>query len=424
MNHNEMVIEIYDWIMNKEDERGLVVTGGPGAGKTRLIKQLQDYMDTLIKIERNRAMTSDDPFGVKTPLLHNNDIFYTYTINSMSDVYDEEEINHEKCTVFSLLNFTVTYSGKLRYKRSTIYEARIPTRVANSKSAIVLIDEANYISEDFFALIDEYYPETRFIFFGDPNQLSFNEDGAGAAYTKGFKELHLSTLFRPANDNVREVFLHTLDWFSGKRDINDLPNNKSVRYLTDESKFIEQINRCAKSKYSMSVQAWRIKRLEYLFTQANKDTSVRWVSEAHKGRVLDAKTKYISNFDQMSPTQQRNLGAIKTLCSNIKTKTGNSVRELTDSVSSMCKTLRNQNNCRINCYIPGITQKRQPLALGSINVTIVPYEFRTTHSSMGLSVDYTFLDLRDIRGCPQTEVLKRMMLVGFTRHKHGITILI
>jgi ATP-dependent exoDNAse (exonuclease V) alpha subunit len=143
--------------MLAENEKYMVIQGKSGSGKSTLVKYI------LATIEQRRKM-----YALLLCGKNNNefDVKVTATTNKAASVL-EDFIEEKVTTIHSLLNLIIksnTSTGSVSLTKKQNY--------CLIRNTLIIIDEASFISDELFKILDETTINCKILFVGDWNQLT------------------------------------------------------------------------------------------------------------------------------------------------------------------------------------------------------------------------------------------------------------
>jgi hypothetical protein len=190
-NADTIIAGVLAWLVDPEGTRHCTVTGGPGAGKTWMVKKLV------------AAFRAYQKAGLCNP--HKQLTVCGTTHESLAIL--SRELGTPLETIYSIFGL-IPVSGEMRKStdsglKGVGYKPNMAEKGYINKYFIC--DEANYIAEDTLELIDIWYPNVKIIFVGSENQLG-TDKGTSKIFTRGYTNFYLNTAFRANNTDVQAVY--------------------------------------------------------------------------------------------------------------------------------------------------------------------------------------------------------------------------
>jgi len=210
---DDIISGLIAWTLDPNASQHCTVTGGPGAGKTHLIKELYATYESYTKLN----ILADVP-----------ELIVTGTTHECLGVLSKHLTMYDLTTIYSQLGLVP--SKGIIHKRSGKYTkpaAYNPTHLEMDYTTdhIFVCDESNFISQETLTLITKWFPKIRIIFIGSENQLG-TSSGPSKIFTQGWDNFFLNTSYRAGNAEVQEVYDNSE---------NDVINQAEPSYIQNSS---------------------------------------------------------------------------------------------------------------------------------------------------------------------------------------------
>lgn len=401
-NHTEgdasvVIAGILSWIVNPNATKHCTITGGPGAGKSHMIKEM---VETYNRFKDLKLLQQKNPVPLTVTCGTNDSCKVVSDMMNLkpATVTSPWGISAAQETVGTFhthLGFTVR-NKRACFRRGNKFFFNDPHREKEFQPItetreILIADEANYINTDVFALLEEFHPNVRVIFIGSQHQLG-SDEGESPIFKQGYDSFLLNTKWRAGNADVQAVYDHTeKDVINGT--YSPILDNPSLVYLTEED-WYETMRNAYTSPKNLSVVtlAYTNKRVFELVGIIRAMKGLEGMYDIHGPRQALIKHSRIP----------------KTGCT-IKTSNDG------DYISVGAGNSRTQRSYIANSMdeFKWLSNKANQNRAFEINPALVAsMEARTVHGAQGSTYDYVFLDLRDIA------VSRRFSLETFRRLTH------
>jgi len=382
---SEVIINnLISWANNKTASQHCTVTGGPGAGKTYLIRALLEKIDLHLSLNLG--------------LLKEYNIFVTSTTNKSLENLPPHEFTFDR-TIYSILQL-VPDKGviKLRKGKHLVDASYNPSLVEKSPlNSLIICDESNYISQETLEIISKWFPYVRIIFIGSEHQLG-SESGISKIFDQGWDNFYLDTSFRADNPDVQAVYDNSENDVINQT-VNYI-NNPSIVYL-NEKDWLDLMNQFATSDKDFITVAYTNKRVYELVGKIRQMKGKQGFYDLLSDtQVLRAGSPLIPKYNPPIDTL-----AIGTKCIRVTAPGSNAVlrspvAESYEHFLSLQKTYK-----RGDKFI-------YPSLVSST-------EAQTIHTAQGGTWDYTFFDLPNLSypKFKDPETFRRLKHVAESRHR-------
>lgn len=382
------------------NEPVMVITGAPGTGKTTLVKHLLDNLPAQTKVMK--------AIGVDTAICSN--VLITSTTRKAVEVLQATlgYGKYEVTTIHSALGFVL--------KNDYVAGGSFLERRNNAKtveSALIIIDEASYIEQDFFDAILQCTKNCKFLFIGDPNQL-MPVNGNCPIFTGKFPTSELTEVMR-FNGSLTTLASQFRRSVTHKEFKPIVPDNNKV-FLLDGSNFKNEIDKSFNIKdYQPGksiIVAWTNARVaeynNYVSTMRGQKTRL----VVGNSYILNDPLIYAGKDLAIPGDSLVTLTAIQP---NIYEKgvLGDMVSLNHDHVV-FCP----HNLSDVKTLLTSLKHKKDWSTFYHIKETWVdlrPPFSCTTHKCQGSTYKEVFIDLSDIGRCNDLDVLARLLYVASTR---------
>lgn len=381
-------------------ETVIVLSGYAGCGKSTLvhtlINQLPDYMEMMKLV---------------MPDLEERDVVLTATTNKAAEAL-EALVHAPVKTIHSALGLRVSTDYKTQ--KTSLTAAKPP--VGN---LILFIDEASYIDYPLLKLIFQQAYDTKFVFIGDPAQLTAVGTSASIVFQRGFKEVRLTEIVRQAKGNpIIELATNFRETVETGNFFNFVPDGVAVQRLSREDFDAELLTEFTRAdwRYSDSkVLAWTNARViaynHCIRSHVKGDPQLQvgdyaicnsFVSD--KGISFKTDQTVLITGIKEKQTHYEVEGKVYELNGNANFFMPNS---LADKNTRLKKA---QNNGE---YGPA----------AHINNTWIDLRAAyscTVNKAQGSTYDKVFIDLSDISRCNSGNQIARMLYVAVSRARHTV----
>lgn len=375
---------ILSWINNPKASRHCTLTGGPGAGKTYLIKALLEKMDLHLSLNLGE--------------LKYYNIFTTSTTNKSLENLPAHSTTLSR-TIYSLLEL-VPDKGTIKLRKGkTLIDSSYTPKAGEifTESHLIICDESNYISQETLDIIKKWYPFIRIIFIGSEHQLG-TDSGVSKIFAQGWDNFYLDTSFRADNSDVQAVYDN-----SENDVINQTVhyiNNPSIVYLTEQD-WLELMEQFAGSDKDFITVAYTNKRVYELVGKIRQMKGKQGFYDViGETQVLRAGSPLIPKYNP--PIDSLAVGqryiTVKAPGSNAVLRSP--IAETYDQYLALQKSYK-----RGDKFI-------YPSLISST-------EAQTIHTAQGGTWDYTFFDLPNLSypKFKDSETFRRLKHVAESRHR-------
>ena len=391
-----IVSAIMAWLNDPNSSQHCTVTGGPGAGKTWMLKELKETWDSFAELGIGETSIGFTLCGTTHDSLD---------VLRRSVGIDPKQLR----TLYSLLEM-MPVKGKIHKRKGKLKLAAdyVPTAQEVDQTEMLLVcDEGNYIAQETLTIINNWHPNVRIIFVGSEHQLG-TDVGVSKIFEQGFDNFYLNTEFRSDNADVQEVY------DSSERDVINKVHqvtyvqNPSIVYLSSDDwyKTLKQAFDPAQSNDCIAL-AYTNKRVYELIGMI---------------RQFQGRSGY---YDFAGPTQVLRAGS-----GQIPKKRATLKRDEKGHVYIPVQGSKKE----LRSYIGETYQHYQYLS-SSDHKRLKEKDFEeiypslvasmqgsTVHSAQGGTWDYTFLDLVDLMKLQRRdmETFRRVKHVAESRHRKKI----
>lgn len=398
---------VMSWIVNPLRSQHCTITGGPGAGKTHLIKELvtrfrkYEELKIITKTSIHITGTTHESIAVlarKIPELP----YYPRTFYSLLSLIPIKGVIKKKIGK-KLYDATYTPS-KAEQLDSFDWQARGGSK---APTQILICDESNFISDETLTIVNKWFPTLRIIFVGSENQLGMGV-GPSSIFTQGWDNFYLNTNYRASNQEVLDVYNSSEKDVVTKAYAPSYLQNSSIVYLNTED--------------------W-----EGIIKQAyTSEQSPSFITLAHKNlRVFDLVgqiRKYQGRpgfFDISGPTQGLYLGSSNIRKKDIKLERDDNGDVYIPIYTAKGDELRSYVGKNYFHYLDLKKDYKTSNRFNEIYPSLVAStQAMTIHGAQGGTWDYVFLDLVDLLALQKydPETFRRAKHVAESRHRKKIYI--
>lgn len=382
------------WITNPTSSQHCTVTGGPGAGKTWMIKELVKAHKTFNRLgigtrtDLHISGTTHDSLAIISKALDD---------TSLKTIYAELDLVPHKGIIH------LRQGGE---KRPAAYNPEPGETYLDD--TLYICDESNYITQETLTIISKWWPSVRIIFIGSEHQLG-TESGPSKIFQQGWDNYFLNTSYRADNADVQQIYdMSEEDVISKVRNVRHI-QNPSVMYLHDAD-WMDLLKR-----------AYTSDKAAGCITLAH--TNKRVFELVGHIRNIQGKTGY---FTIGEPVQALRLGTSLLSKKKIRLVTDNNglvyIPVPTGPKGKQIKYSYVGDSWEHYEYLCSSTHTR---ITNEIYPSLVAStEASTVHGAQGGTWDYTFLDLTNFESMKRydMETYRRAMHVGKSRHRKKLFI--
>jgi len=388
---------VLSWLNDPTGTKHCTITGGPGAGKTWLIKELlathENFMDLGIGTREpiTVSATTHDSLAVIQRALQEG--------GALRTIYSQLElvpVNSQICKRVGKFKKPATYMPK---PEEVITDVRY-----------YICDESNFMSEETVTIIENWFPNVKIIFIGSENQLGTGS-GKSLIFTQGWDNFYLNTSFRAGNADVQAVYDSSEEDVINEELFPRYVTNPSIEYLTGP--------------------AWEDTiRRAYASPVADKCITLAYTNKRVYelvGMIRESQGKS-GHYDKNEPRQALRAGSPLIAKKNIAIETDN------NGLDYIPIPVQNPKKGRTRSYIAQSYEHYEYLCGGEHRAIrredeiypslIASMEASTIHGAQGGTWDYTFLDFDNMATVKRydMETFRRMKHVAESRHTTKIFI--
>ena len=404
---NLIVSGLLSWMNDPTASKHCTVTGGAGAGKTHMIKQLCDSHATFNQLGIGAATI---PFEVVSTTHDSVEVLSRFLNSNLSNLSKPREIR----TIYSLLGLVPSKGiihKRVGNKKLNVNQSKKAIKVKaydpHLIEQFIVCDESNYTTQDTLDLIGIWWPNTRIIFIGSQHQLG-SSSGQSVIFNQGWDNFFLNTKFRSKNTDVQAVYDSTEEDVINGGAVRDILHNPSVVYL---------------------------RKQEWLATLKNAytaDTKLNVVTLAYTNERVFELVGMIRSmqgrpgfFDAGGYTQALRAGSSKIPKKGVKTQRDENGM-LYVPVQSQKKILRSYAAESYEHFKYLSSKQHQRIPDEIYPSLLASTEAMTIHGAQGGTWDYVFVDLPNINTAKRydPETYRRLRHVAMTRQTTMLFILI
>lgn len=384
----EKALREFTSFIAKPEVRHMVLSGPAGAGKGYLLRHIRDNWErisTMAQILNSDALVEMPEFTATT-----NEAVYQLGIQEARTIYNKAGI-------------VPAFNGLKAIRR--------PDRFAQ----IVFIDEASYIDEQAFKLIERQLPTCKFVWVLDQDQLAPVGSNVPYVTSQGFDTVELTTIERNKGD-LQDLVRELRKGVRNKHgvDIRSFHNGSTIQ-IVDTIEFQNQII----SEFSKDFTRCKV-------VMFRNNTVANYNNAIHENALGNPKFPHkgapaiINSYSKEARYQvgtRFTIHSVNKLVSQYEVtnfKTGN-------------RYTQNVEELQILSDIGHITHPvdrsdRDVWKLSDWFVDIaLPYA-STTHKAQGSTVPVVFVDAQDIFSCWDAEMRRRLIYVAVSRASERVVI--
>jgi hypothetical protein len=276
--------------------------------------------------------------------------------------------------------------------------------VSKSHAMTLIVDEANYITEDFLAVTKEWYPHVSFIFVGSEHQLGLSDTGESYIYNQGYLSYELTSRYRAENHAVQAIY-DQVEADVANKEVTELKSSE-IRYK-DNADWWSTIREAIELDLNFIVLAYTNNRVADLATKVREAKGLQglWDNTSERIQIL-----------------KKPLGSMEP-----KYGVESIIQEVFTEEYPHLLVKDHEYNRQIKVITPkSVADYNTALHSGRKNVALVASvgEALTVHKSQGHSFDYVFIDLHDMGKARSSEVYRRLRNVAFSRARKRMFVLV
>lgn len=394
-------------LMSAPANSSIIIKGKAGTGKSTLMRGFPRAIDNLIKT-----------YALIDPDFKPIDVYYTATTHTACKNLGDIVYPEQTQTIHSLLGLR----PKKDYKTNTTYLVRNP-RTHTITDSLIIIDEAGMMDNELIEGLFKYTENCKFIFLGDPCQLT----PVGLSYTPVFnmdfpcytlthiKRQGEGTPLEQLNIDIASS-IEDGSWPTVKID------DKTIIHLNHKDfceEIVKDIPNWANQEHTSKVLAWTNQRVEE-YNGYFREAITR-NSDVIPGDVMIANHP---TFHPSNTIQNNEIVTIETV--------ENTVVEIGQCrIPGKYITLRyrrgrfflpdNLKDFKANPFPEGGHNRQMFLKLVDTTWVDLRYTYASTiNKAQGATYDTVYIDLDDINKCNNPDMIKRMLYVAITRAKNKV----
>lgn len=401
-----IVAGILSWAADPNSTQHCTITGGPGAGKTWLLRLLMQKWADLEELKvsvfaQGLPQLSATSHEMKERL---NDVMKDSSVKDIFGMSIEAKTIHSICHISPHKGRSVITVGRQIYTA----DDPLPNNATTWAVGFVICDESNYIDKDMLTLISKWCPGLRIIFVGSENQLSIGS-GKSPIFTQGYSSYLLNTKWRASNADVQAVYDQTEQDVINNQ-YTPIVDNPSVVYMDEETWLASMKNAYTTPDVDVVTIAYRRERVFELNCIIRKmqgkfeayDIGSPTTQTLYAGSKQIPKKGAVPTFVQ--DQHGNNLPAFHIKPNSNKATARDYFSYVASSLEEYRFYKQKHNQTRTKETYP--TLLCDTLAL-------------TAHGAQGMTVDYVFLDLVDLNRARQwsLDAWLRLLHVGMSRQR-------
>lgn len=390
----------------------LVISGFSGTGKTTLVKEC---IASVPKLRKLSHLLNPDSKELSY------DVILTATTNQAAEALQAATQRRTR-TIHQLIGLRVSpgfrngkYQTSLQWKRNA----------RTVENAIIVIDEGSYIDEELLSYIRLGTRKCKLVIIGDPDQLLNVGSDRSPVFNAGYPTVHLAEPVRFKEngpiDSLSSSLRHTVQtgqWPSYNPDQQEVVVVGREEF---EQRIIQEFSRPDRNASDAVVLAWRNATvIKY------NEAIAGYLTGNPKFQVGD---KAVCNSPIFDPTGNQ---AYK----------NNQVVTITKSYRSSPRhgfhgSLISMDNSNLTVFMPddyGDRAKAVALAEKDESFRHLAYEVNhlwadlrhvyasTVHKAQGSTYNKVFIDLEDLKHCPDSNQLARMLYVAVSRARYQVVL--
>lgn len=386
-----IVSGVLAWLNDPNGSQHCTITGGPGAGKTWMIKELvttyKSFNDLGIGTDRKLIVSATTHEALDNIAM------------SLHGYKNNEELR----TIYSHLGL-VPVKGKIHRRQGNkklphTYKPK-PQEIHSEFNECYIVDESNFISQETLAIIQNWFPNIKIIFIGSENQLG-TDIGKSKIFTQGWDNFYLNTTYRAKNKDVQAVYDNSEEDVINQCEPRFVKDNPSIVFLKGND-----WERTLKEAYTSNKAD---KCITLAYTNKRVFELVGMIREA-KGRA--------GYFDLAGPTQALRAGSSKISKKKVTLRRDNNNQVYVPVIDSSGNQLRSYVGETYEHFEYLISKEHKRRSDEIYPSLVASMEASTIHGAQGGTWDYTFLDLTNMYSLKRRDIetYRRMKHVAESRH--------
>ena len=392
------------------DHKEFVITGGPGTGKTHLMKYLirkatQEYQDTCAIL------------GVKAEYY---DVMLTATTNTAADVL-YGLTTWPTSTIHNFMNLKVV--GNVETGKTSLAETKSWKIHSNH---ILFIDEASLVDPDLYRLVHEGTHKSKIIWVGDKDQLMSPTAGVSPVFTRNLPMVELT---QPMRNSTQPALMNIVEQLRDTVRTGTFKPIQAIKGVIDwvDDQGLEQALKTYHSQqsYDHRIMAYTNNRVVafndhirdmrgYTGTYQLGELLVAANSVSRSSQKISVEKKFL--VVDIGKSEEVDLGndiifQIQHL--TLKDQNGAYYRDVKvpadpEHYRSMVSWLKNQKKWAIY------------FTLQETYLELRPHDAATVYKGQGNSHDVVIIDLSNIATCHNPDQAARMLYVAFSRARNRV----
>jgi len=217
-----LVAGLMSWIEDPNSTQHCTITGGPGAGKTHM---LREFVKVFAQYNKLNMISKYYDFQI------------CGTTNDTLSIIKSHVPNYNVHTIYSLLGLIPVKGvihkrvGNAKFPAGYKWNSRELRPNTNKTPYLIWCDESNYVTKESIELINYWFPKARVIWVGSKHQLGTGV-GESVVFQEPWDTFELATKFRASNTEVQTVYDNSEQDVIQKNNPVTYTENDSVVYLS------------------------------------------------------------------------------------------------------------------------------------------------------------------------------------------------
>ncbi len=393
-------------------EKELVITGGPGVGKTHLLKHLvvaatQQYHDTCAIM------------GIRGDY---QDIAVTATTNTAADILSQMTGWPTK-TIHSFMNLKVT--GDVLTGKSKL----LPTKNWKvHENMIIFVDEASLVDRDLYEVIHEGTHKCKIIWIGDADQLRPVGSVGSPVFNRGIQTIELTepmrnntvpelmALVTQLRETVRSGEFKPIQAVPGIIDwVDDIGLEEALKHFHTKQSFDHRVVAYTNSRVNLYNDHIRVQRGHtHAYHTGELVVSANAVIGTNSETKISVEQKFeiiaVNGVDDLDMGEDVKLKIQKI---DLKARNGTILRDV--RVPHEPEHYRDMLK-----YLSTNKHWSKFFTLSNTYAELRPHDAATAYKTQGNSHDSVIIDLSNIGSCHNADQVARMLYVAFSRAKYRV----
>lgn len=399
------------------DETEMRIVGPGGVGKTALVNHLS--IDGLLQANKTAELLTAGSYVPFYPIV-------CATTNKAVSVLQEQFPIKKLQTVHKVFGLRV----KIDYRSGNQVLSRT-NRNHSVNGAVVFIDEASMISQKLYDLLKMIAVDCKFVFIGDPAQLTAVKSKSSHVLTKAIREVELAEPVRTNKQDLQElwdsyrdnVFDHSKNILlpQDTHNINWIPRNEMYRHAAQSIQNGEHVRIVSYTNNQVIKGNTEVRRELGLPKNIVSGDVVINSNYYCAAKVVAASNNLSISVD--APIKVHDVLDTKTVefADGIKIDTVSMRVQYCHDPSTVISVSTDHRQYRN--ALKALAAKKEWLDYFTAKEKIADlrYDYSSTvHKAQGQTFDAVYIDLKDIDTCTTEDGIRRLLYVAVSRARHKV----